>query len=402
MPTLFAKFSRAEEMADGALVLTGVITSEDVDCQGERLDYFRSKPLFQSWAARVQGQTAGKSSGPVRWQHNPLKPIGVLRQLSFDDQKREISCTAAIYDDEARKMIERGVFSGFSISGDYVSKEPARDARGEAIRNQRGKVVFSYVADPKEVSIVDMACNPVCTFEVKKCGGTTAVWRHVGQKKAEACACAATKAAGDEEGIEVSDDVIEFDQDYWDEEEAREWLIDNGYSSGQMEERSGYLIFPQKAAKAAAQPVVREGKARMREPKNSYPPYQRGTRTAESQREVSMNRSDHQKMAKACKAAAGHFGGLAKSFANRKSAAEAFQGLSVAFNGMGAHHESMAAGGSFGESAADAANSGIRNPQGYGDVAPTFTNAHNGGDMTKAFSFSSFDDDQSGGLRKNI
>jgi hypothetical protein len=172
--SLFFQFTKGEEQADGTLRLVGQDGLAS-DCQGERLDYFASKPHFQAWSDRLRIATDGRSLGNIRAQHNRYAPVGVVKELRFDDAQQQISISALILEPEAVRMCEAGVYSGFSIGGDYIQKTPDIDEHGEPRRDAQGRIVTKFVAKPVEVSLVDLPCCPTATFEIQKCGGVTRV-----------------------------------------------------------------------------------------------------------------------------------------------------------------------------------------------------------------------------------
>jgi hypothetical protein len=183
VPDLFAQFVKGEEQADGTLRLAGIIQDGLVpDCQGERLDYFASKPHFQAWSDRLRTATEGRSLGNIRAQHNRYEPVGVVKELRFDDAQQQVRVSALIVEKEAVRMCLAGAYSGFSIGGDYIQKTPDIDEHGEPRRDMQGRPVVRFTAKPVEVSLVDLPCCPTATFEIQKCGGVTRVCRFASQK----------------------------------------------------------------------------------------------------------------------------------------------------------------------------------------------------------------------------
>jgi hypothetical protein len=141
----------------------GMMAEEAPDKSGEIFDYDSSKPYVKAWSddAVAKTLTAGQeiSYGNVRAQHNPKAVAGKLIDLQFDDKNKRIPIVAKITDpDEWRKVVE-GVYTGFSIGGDYVKRWPD----GAYMR---------YTARPKEVSIVDNQCAHGAKFTLIKSTGT--------------------------------------------------------------------------------------------------------------------------------------------------------------------------------------------------------------------------------------
>lgn len=142
--------------------VTGVITAEVLDKAGETFHYESSVPYFKSWSAGFEAVTKGKSKGNVRSMH-AAKAVGKLTDIQFDDANKAITATAKIVDDAEWEKVQEGVYTGFSIGGNYVKQwEEDIDAK---------KVNF-FTADPIEVSIVDNPCVPVAHFTAVKADGT--------------------------------------------------------------------------------------------------------------------------------------------------------------------------------------------------------------------------------------
>lgn len=128
--------------------VSGIVTAEVPDKEGETCDYFLSKPYFQSWSAEFEKATGGKSCGNLRLMHT-LTVVGKGLDIDFRDESREVFMTFKVTDDKAWSDVEEGVLTGFSQGGKYVRKP---DANGR------------YVASPSEVSLVDNPCLPTAHF----------------------------------------------------------------------------------------------------------------------------------------------------------------------------------------------------------------------------------------------
>jgi hypothetical protein len=140
--------------------VTGVIASETPDAANEIFDYDTSKPNFEKWSGTVAKLSGGKSVGNVRAMHSNVA-AGALSDIVFDDVAKTIAVTADIVDDNEWNKVLKGVYTGFSIGGKYVKKW-ADKTIAKAKR---------YTADPNEVSIVDIGCNPDATFTMVKADG---------------------------------------------------------------------------------------------------------------------------------------------------------------------------------------------------------------------------------------
>lgn len=142
----------------------GVMAEEVPDKSGEIFDYESSKPYVKAWSddavAKTLAAGQGISYGNVRAQHNPKIVAGKLIDLQFDDKNKRIPIVAKITDDGEWEKVLQGVYTGFSIGGDYIKRWPV----GEYTR---------YTARPKEVSIVDNQCAHGAKFALIKSGGVT-------------------------------------------------------------------------------------------------------------------------------------------------------------------------------------------------------------------------------------
>jgi hypothetical protein len=147
---MFAAFTKRDEERR---LIFGVAAAEVADRQGEILDYESSKPFFEAWSASVAKDTGGASLGNVRAMHQ-MSAAGVLKEIKFDDNAKQIEVCAKIVDDDAWKKVKEGAYCGFSIGGRYVKTWPD----GQLTR---------YTADLSEVSLVDRPAIPTATFVVK-------------------------------------------------------------------------------------------------------------------------------------------------------------------------------------------------------------------------------------------
>jgi hypothetical protein len=132
----------------------GVAASSTLDRAGEIFDYAGSKPYFEKWSAAAVKATAGKSAGNLRSMHGAIA-AGLIQSINFNDDDELIEVAAKVVDANEQKKCEEGVYTGFSMGGKYIKKW--KD--GEAQR---------YIADPYEISLVDLPCIPDATFEYVK------------------------------------------------------------------------------------------------------------------------------------------------------------------------------------------------------------------------------------------
>ncbi|MBR8248686.1 DUF6582 domain-containing protein [Burkholderia cenocepacia] len=155
---LFARLTKVDE--EKRLVY-GRATEEVVDRAGEIMDYATSKPYFEKWSGDIAKATDGKSVGNLRAMHGNVA-AGKLTGIDFRDDEKAIDiCTKVVDDNEWNKVLE-GVYTGFSIGGDYVKRWA--DAELSARR---------FTADPCEISLVDLPCVPTASFfSIEKADGS--------------------------------------------------------------------------------------------------------------------------------------------------------------------------------------------------------------------------------------
>ncbi len=155
---LFARLTKVDE--EKRLVY-GRATEEVVDRAGEIMDYATSKPYFEKWSGDVAKATDGKSVGNLRAMHNNIA-AGKLTGIDFRDDEKAIDICAKVVDDAEWNKVLEGVYTGFSIGGDYVKRwvDPDVSAR-------------RFTADPCEISLVDLPCVPSASFfSIEKADGS--------------------------------------------------------------------------------------------------------------------------------------------------------------------------------------------------------------------------------------
>ncbi|WP_196483711.1 DUF6582 domain-containing protein [Burkholderia diffusa] len=155
---LFARLTKVDE--EKRLVY-GRATEEVVDRAGEIMDYATSKPYFEKWSGDVAKATDGKSVGNLRAMHNNIA-AGKLTAIDFRDEEKAIDICAKVVDDAEWEKVLEGVYTGFSIGGDYVKRwaDPDLSAR-------------RFTANPCEISLVDLPCVPSASFyDIVKADGS--------------------------------------------------------------------------------------------------------------------------------------------------------------------------------------------------------------------------------------
>jgi hypothetical protein len=143
--------------ADAARRLVYGSFDETPDRAGEVFDYVSSKPNIEAWSGAIATASDGKSFGNIRAQHG-RNACGKLIDIRFDDARKSIGFVAKIVDDAEWRKVEEGVYTGFSPGGRYAK------------RWQDG-AIKRYTADVRELSIVDVPCNPAATFTMIKADG---------------------------------------------------------------------------------------------------------------------------------------------------------------------------------------------------------------------------------------
>ena len=157
---LFAQLTKVD--VEKRLVY-GRAASETPDKSGEIFDYETSKPLFEQWSQEFEKATDGKSLGNVRAMHKKDHAAGKVEQLAFNDAEKAIDVCVKVVDDGDWEKVQEGVYTGFSIGGEYAKRwnDPANAA------------MKRYTAMPKEISLVDNPCNADARFTMVKADGSS-------------------------------------------------------------------------------------------------------------------------------------------------------------------------------------------------------------------------------------
>lgn len=135
-----------------ARIVTGVMTDETLDLDGQVIDYEWASKAAQSWFS---------SFANIREQHDPGRAVGKGQRLDLEPDRKAIVLTAKIIDPDAILKVDEGVLSGYSvgIKSARVIKDPSAP---------NGRIVGgSFI----ETSIVDHPCNTSCKFAVEKVAG---------------------------------------------------------------------------------------------------------------------------------------------------------------------------------------------------------------------------------------
>lgn len=135
----------------------GIATEEKPDRTGEIFDYEKSKPYYEKWSAEISKASDGKSLGNLRAMHGRTV-AGKVTELTFNDPMKRIEICAKVVDENEWQKVLEGCYTGFSQGGGYVSRVP--DSANPNLKR--------YVADPTEISLVDLPCLPTATFQLIK------------------------------------------------------------------------------------------------------------------------------------------------------------------------------------------------------------------------------------------
>lgn len=119
----FAQFQKLEDSADGMPTVWGVSTWEKPDSDSEICDYETAVPVYQAWSGKALKRTtkAGQepSLGNVRIQHGS-DVGGKVTKITFDDGAKEIWLGSEPKDDQIRKELKEGFYTGYSQGGSYA------------------------------------------------------------------------------------------------------------------------------------------------------------------------------------------------------------------------------------------------------------------------------------------
>lgn len=157
-------FFQLQKIDEEKRLVYGRAVQEVPDRANEVLDYETSKPLFEEWSRTQLDASMGKSAGNVRSMHDPKSSAGIIvpQGLTFNDAEKAIDICVHVVDDQDWQKVEKGVYTGFSVGGQY-----AKRWQDDGLKKTR------YTAWPSEISLVDRPCIPSATFfDVQKADGS--------------------------------------------------------------------------------------------------------------------------------------------------------------------------------------------------------------------------------------
>lgn len=143
-------------------IVYGYATKEELDRQGDIVDYEAAKKAFSEWP------------GNIREQHDSKRAVGKNVHLEFDDDNKQVLIGAKISESadgqNAMIKVREGILTGFSIGGKIY--KTIRDT----IKTDDGEVTANRITDFSlaEVSLVDVPACPSAQFVmVKSVNGKT-------------------------------------------------------------------------------------------------------------------------------------------------------------------------------------------------------------------------------------
>lgn len=136
----------------------GTFTEEQGDRSGEVMDYNSSKPYMEEWSDTMYKASGGKSYGNLRGMHKNIAAGLFSQPIDFNDVAKSANCCARVVDDDEWKKVEEGVYTGFSIGGQYIKRWVDPD----------NPLLTRYTAKINEVSLVDLPCVEGATFQFIK------------------------------------------------------------------------------------------------------------------------------------------------------------------------------------------------------------------------------------------
>jgi hypothetical protein len=163
----------------------GIAAVEQLDRSGEILDYETSKPHFQAWSDDVSKASGGKSLGNVRSMHGKIA-AGKMIAFAPNDAAKQFEIGTKIIDDNEWVKVVEGVYTGFSIGGNY---------EGALWDDPVIKGARRYTARPIEVSLVDTPCIPGALFEAIKVDGSREMRKFAAPSELHVSGMAALSAA---------------------------------------------------------------------------------------------------------------------------------------------------------------------------------------------------------------
>jgi len=172
---------------DGFMYVKGLATDDTLDLDEQICD--------PSWLAKAM--PAWFEIGNIREMHQS-KAVG--KAMEMQQTGTGFVIEAKIVDPQAAKMVDEGIYTGFSVG--IKNARVVKDAKAPGGRISSGQIV--------EVSLVDRPANPSCTLELAKSAGGEVVKGAAMIEKAESPTLNAEAIMSEEPG--VAGEVLNRDQ----------------------------------------------------------------------------------------------------------------------------------------------------------------------------------------------
>ena len=169
MKEIFAQITKVVENPDGTCDVYGQAAAEVPDKVKEVMDYATARPEIEKWRDDALARSGGKSLGNIRSMHGKVAS-GKATAIDFDDVAKTVQLAAKIIDPVEVQKCREGVYTGFSVGGDYAKRWPDPVNRG----------LMRYTPKLTEISLVDNPCIPTALFQQVKLDGTCVMQKFVG------------------------------------------------------------------------------------------------------------------------------------------------------------------------------------------------------------------------------
>ncbi len=184
-----AMFAPLTKLDHSRQLVFGVLAESAPDRAGEVMDWETGKQAVLDWSNGFKKTTGvpgqGKSAGNLRVMHTK-KAAGKFVSVLPNDHTKQIEVCAHVVDPDEWAKCVAGVYTGFSMGGDYAKKWPGKDG------------TVRYTPLVAEGSLADNPCMYGSTFTALKTDGSLELTKMVGadalEKDAGAVSAAATAA----------------------------------------------------------------------------------------------------------------------------------------------------------------------------------------------------------------
>lgn len=156
LASFFLPIVKVDKTPEGHRLVTGTVSTERVDLDGQIADYGWAKKEAQAWFEIAN----------VREMHQ-RSAVGKGLDLQLDDAAKTISLTAKIVDPVAITKLDEGVYTGYSFGAKSVPGNPIKVVKDAIAPNGRingGKWI--------EITLADRPANPDAVLTVAKIAGS--------------------------------------------------------------------------------------------------------------------------------------------------------------------------------------------------------------------------------------